>query len=85
MANPTLHNMKLAYYYNHTKEWWAQAAWFYNKMNPADLPIPEDIFDVVERAGVADNIPGDYAVYSGRLLAFWETNHRLASVMLPEK
>jgi hypothetical protein len=74
---------KLVEYYGHTREWWGQAIWFYNRMNSADLPVPDDIFDVVERAGTADNIRGDYVVYTQRILDFWYTNHRLAEVVLP--
>lgn len=84
VPSPTLNNMQLKYYYNHSREWWGQAVWFYNRMHSTDLPVPEDIFDVVEQAGIADNIPGDYVVYTQKILDFWKENHRLAEMVLPE-
>jgi hypothetical protein len=74
---------RLVEYYAHTREWWGQAIWFYNRMHSNDLPVPDDVFDVVEQAGTADDIPGDYVVYTHRILDFWKLNHRLAEVVLP--
>lgn len=80
----SLAGQRLVKYYGHSREWWQQAIWFYNKMHSMDLDVPDDLFEVAERVGAWAHVPDDLTVYSQRVLEFWEKNHRLAEVVLPE-
>lgn len=80
--NNWVQHLRLKYYYDHSREWWGQATWFYNKFT--GNVFPEDIFDVVERAGVADNIPSMYHDCSLKILEWWEQHPGMATMLLPE-
>lgn len=72
---------KLAYYYMHTSEWWGQAIWFYNKMNNSSLP---DLWAAVENAESYAAVPQEIDDYARLVMDYWDENHRLAELMLPE-
>lgn len=81
--------MRLKYYYDHSREWWGQAIWFYNKFNGDGNdhwpgPAPQDIFDVVEDAGIADDISEEYSYWTQRVLQYWDVHDAVARMLLPE-
>jgi hypothetical protein len=81
--DPSHFTMKLKYYYDHSREWWEQAIWYYNKFNNAD--VRPDMFDVVEKAGVVDDMAHNDQIDSLTVLSYWEQHQAAAAMLLPER
>lgn len=77
----TTESRKLARYYMHTEEWWGQAVWVYNKMTNSAIP---NLWDAVVASAHYGPVPDELDDIARTILDFWEENHRLAELMLPE-
>ena len=75
--------LQLAMYYGHTREWWGQAIWFYNKLDKAE--VPQNLFEVAEAGGSMEAIPGHYLAWTKEVLDFWKARAGLAETLLPER